>query len=235
MAKKRLSKLGSIVVSLAVAGAVTLFSTKDDAQAKSKSFHGGAYSSTKTVFYDTDMSDDQYGRHNGTVDYYTLALSWSPGFCKTQKGKYQGKLPKRMQRQCNLDDKYGWVIHGLWPQSKGVNRSEQPRFCKGDLPALPENDLTPYLKESPSLALLQGEWEKHGACSFNEADDYFNMQRALYNQLKLPKEKMSRAKLFRWMRSNNPQLDGVYMNATKNELFICYDKKWQPMSCPKQH
>ena len=39
--------------------------------------------------------------------------------------------------------------------------------------------------------------------------------------------------LFQWMKQNNPQLKGAYLGASHNELFICYDRQWQVIDCPK--
>lgn len=34
---------------------------------------------------------------------------------------------------------------------------------------VPQEIIEQYLPESPSASLLQGEWEKHGACAFDDA------------------------------------------------------------------
>ena len=44
---------------------------------------------------------------------------------------------------------------------------------------------------------------------------------------------MKRNELFRWMKTHNPQLSNAYLKASRNELFICYDKNWQVMDCPR--
>lgn len=185
--------------------------------------------------YDTVMKHDKYGQNKrAPVDYYTLALSWSPAFCDIQKDRYHGNIPKSLQYQCGGTTQFGWVIHGLWPQNgKARNISDHPRFCQGDLAELPETTIEKYLPEAPGAALLQGEWEKHGACAFSNAEQYFEQQKALFNALKLPKYELSKTELFRWIRQNNPHLNGVYMGATKTELFICYNKQFQPIDCPR--
>lgn len=185
--------------------------------------------------YDTSMQADKIGANRyAPVDYYLLALSWSPDFCAAQQRQNGGDLPQKLQYQCANTQQFGWVIHGLWPQNKNARSVEDhPRFCQGDLPALPASLIEKYLPESPGAALLQGEWEKHGACAFDNAEAYFSKQRELFYSLKLPAENMRKNELFRWVRKHNPQLDRVYLGASKNELYICYDKKWQPMDCPK--
>ena len=39
--------------------------------------------------------------------------------------------------------------------------------------------------------------------------------------------------LFQWMKQHNPQLKDAYLGASHNELFICYDRQWQVIDCPK--
>ena len=184
--------------------------------------------------YDVSMRDDPIGQNaSAPVDYYVLALSWSPGFCEEQREKY-GELPNSAQYQCESNRTFGWVVHGLWPQNAQARSvDEQPRFCQGDLPALPKSVIEPYLTMSPGAKLLQGEWEKHGSCAFASAAQYFAKEQELFNGLRLPQEKLSRNELFRWMKENNPQLKRVYLGASHNELFICYNKSWQVIDCQK--
>lgn len=183
--------------------------------------------------YDVIMRNDHIGQNaKAPVDYYMLALSWSPGFCDIQREKYGDQLPASSQYQCGNNRTFGWVVHGLWPQNANARVvSDHPRFCKGDLPALPKGLLAQYLAISPSEQLLQGEWEKHGSCAFDSAQQYFAKEQELFNALKLPNQKLSRDELFGWMKQHNPQLKNAYLRASRNELFICYDKKWQVMNC----
>ncbi|AIB45229.1 ribonuclease I [Haemophilus influenzae CGSHiCZ412602] len=183
--------------------------------------------------YDVIMRNDHIGQNaKAPVDYYMLALSWSPGFCDIQREKYGDQLPYSSQYQCGNNRTFGWVVHGLWPQNANARTvSDHPRFCKGDLPALPKGLLAQYLAISPGEKLLQGEWEKHGSCAFDSAQQYFAKEQELFNALKLPNQKLSRDELFGWMKQHNPQLKNAYLRASRNELFICYDKKWQVMNC----
>lgn len=183
--------------------------------------------------YDVIMRNDHIGQNaKAPVDYYMLALSWSPGFCDIQREKYGDQLPYSFQYQCGNNRTFGWVVHGLWPQNANARAvSDHPRFCKGDLPALPKGLLAQYLAISPGEKLLQGEWEKHGSCAFDSAQQYFAKEQELFNALKLPNQKLSRDELFGWMKQHNPQLKNAYLRASRNELFICYDKKWQVMNC----
>ena len=183
--------------------------------------------------YDVIMRDDPIGQNaKAPIDYYMLALSWSPGFCDIQREKYGNQLPSSSQYQCGSNRTLGWVVHGLWPQNaNALSVTDHPRFCKGDLSALPKDLLAQYLAISPGEQLLQGEWEKHGSCAFDSAQQYFAKEQELFSSLKLPNQNLSRNELFRWMKQHNPQLKNAYLGASQNELFICYDKKWQVMNC----
>lgn len=120
--------------------------------------------------YDTVMAEDNLGQNSkAPVDYYMLALSWSPAFCDAQKAQNNGKIPEKVAYQCADNHSFGWVIHGLWPQNKSARSiDDHPRFCQGDLPPVSPQLIEKYLPKSPGAALLQGEWEKHGACAFND-------------------------------------------------------------------
>lgn len=65
--------------------------------------------------YDVIMRDDAIGQNkNAPVDYYMLALSWSPAFCEKQRAQYGNNLPDSAQYQCSTKNQFGWVVHGLW-------------------------------------------------------------------------------------------------------------------------
>ncbi|HBO39281.1 MAG TPA: ribonuclease T [Pasteurellaceae bacterium] len=185
--------------------------------------------------YDYIMKNDPIGQNTqAKTDYFTLVLSWSPSFCDTQRQRYGDKLPTSISYQCGSDQQFGWIIHGLWPQNAKARRvSDHPRFCQGDLPKVANTIIKEYLPESPSARLLQGEWEKHGACAFDTAESYFKKQRNLYRTLRLPDDELSKTELFRWMKKNNPQLKDSYLGASHNELFICYDLDFNVMNCPR--
>lgn len=185
--------------------------------------------------YDFVMANDKIGPQTRVkTDYYMLALSWSPGFCQNIKQKNNGVIPESLQYQCDSNNNFGWVIHGLWPQSKKArNASGHPRFCQGDLPEVDADTIIQYLPTSPGAALLQGEWEKHGACAFQRAEDYFAKQQTLFQTLKLPRVNMNKRELFKWMKLNNRQLAGKTLGAGRNELYICYDLQWQVINCPR--
>ncbi len=234
-------KLISLLV-LAILAVISHFFTssdkKENTQTHTKPAEITASSQVKAPSslgnYDVHMKNDRLKQNIVETDYYTLALSWSPAFCQKQKRNNNGKVPQHLKFQCDGSQQFGWVIHRLWPQSgKAKHIDEHPRYCQGDLPMVAENTIKTYMPESPGATLLQGQWEKHGACAFNQPAEYFSKQKALYQELNLPRSAMSSSDLFKWMRANNPQLNGVYLGGGKDEFYICYDKKWQPMDCPR--
>src|SRR6266576_5176162 len=74
----------------------------------------------------------------GAFDYYVLALSWSPEFCRRHPTK----------AEC-VSGKFGFVVHGLWPQ-----------YANG----YPENCSTaPGLADPSRMAdIMQGRWRMNG-------------------------------------------------------------------------
>ena len=107
----------------------------------------------------------------GTFDYYVLSLSWSPQHCATHSD----------HDQCETFKRFGFVLHGLWPQCK----NGYPSHC-----AAP-GKLEPYQVSSmldimPSADLVTHEWETHGTCSGLNPSEYFEAARLAFNSIKIP-------------------------------------------------
>lgn len=115
----------------------------------------------------------------GDFDHYILSFSWSPAFCDSPAGR-------RAVLQCR-DNRFAWVIHGLWPQYAQKRAGQSwPQFCAPVQP-VPEAVLRRHLCASPDPRLLQCEWAKHGSCSdFATAEDYFAAQARIAQRLTLP-------------------------------------------------
>ncbi|CAF0877050.1 unnamed protein product [Didymodactylos carnosus] len=121
---------------------------------------------------------------NGTTDYLVLVLSWTPQFCK-----YQPARQRQENFQCKPENKFGLIVHGLWPQSKktrgrGGVRSH-PRNCKDDK-QLDISLIKSYFCLMPDEILQQAEWEKHGTCAFKSPEEYFKTMSQLYSKVNLP-------------------------------------------------
>ncbi|SLN36811.1 Ribonuclease I precursor [Pseudoruegeria aquimaris] len=115
------------------------------------------------------------GERAGDFDYYVLALSWSPNWCKLE-GRAKGSP------QCGGDARFGWVMHGLWPQYE----RGWPSYCR-----TPHREAT--RGETAAMADVMGsagsawhQWKKHGRCSGLAAPDYFAQARAAFESIARP-------------------------------------------------
>ena len=87
---------------------------------------------------------------------------------------------------------------------------------------------------SPGAALLQAEWEKHGACDFASARDYFSQSKKLFDALHFPDSKMGHLELEQWLKRANPVLADKYLLFRESEIYICYNTNFELMNCPKR-
>ena len=78
------------------------------------------------------------------IGYYTLAVSWTPQYCKTSRGGAKDAF------QCGSGNRFGFTLHGLWPDGYG---QEWPQYCK---PAgvLPRKVVRDHLCATPSVLSL---------------------------------------------------------------------------------
>lgn len=115
----------------------------------------------------------------GDFDHYILSFSWSPAFCAGPSGR-------RATLQCR-DNRFGWIVHGLWPQYATRRAGQRwPQYC-GPVQPVPEPVLRRHLCSSPDPRLMQCEWAKHGSCSdFATPAEYFEAQAGVATRLTLP-------------------------------------------------
>ncbi len=167
------------------------------------------------------------------TDFFLLVYSNSPRFCEYMKS--ENRLDE-VPFQCTSPNEFGWVIHGLWGESKSAYISGQykkhPRFCRGDLKLLRLDSIIPYLCMSPGTRLLQGEWEKHGSCDFNTAKDYFSKTQELYELFKIPPANLDSRSAVQWMKNNNSELKDKLLHLTNHEFGICFTPDFEVKSCP---
>ena len=112
---------------------------------------------------------------SGTFDFYVLSLSWSPGFCATPAGRGD-------TMQCGGQRKYGFVMHGLWPQYEGKG---WPEDCTTE--RVDNATVQSMLSIMPSPKLVEHEWEKHGTCSGLDAKDYFEEATEAFHSVAIPR------------------------------------------------
>jgi ribonuclease T2 len=114
----------------------------------------------------------------GVFDFYVLALSWSPSFCAETAERGSGRLP---QPQCGARP-YAFVVHGLWPQyEKGF-----PGYCQVPAPRLARTIVSTMMDLMPSAGLIYHEWDRHGVCSGQGAEQYFATVRKARAAVKIP-------------------------------------------------
>jgi ribonuclease T2 len=162
--------------------------------------------------------------------YYVLSLSWSPEWCRTRANSRYDTL------QCR-DNKFGWVLHGLWPNATS---GPHPAFCK---PAtqLKMETLRRHLCMTPSAYLLQHEWTQHGACAWPTPEAYLNQAAALWASVKRPSPAhLATAGAVRdAFAAANPSFprSGVFVGTESgrlSEVRLCYDLAMKPRACPQR-
>jgi ribonuclease T2 len=165
---------------------------------------------------------------------YTLALSWSPEYCRTQRGAAD-------DRQCSgRAGRFGFVVHGLWPEGRGAN---WPQWCPATRNAS-SSELARNMCITPSARLLANAWSKHGACMASRPESYFRTVRALWNGLRWPDfDRLSRSQdltagqireaFSQANRLWEPEHIGLVVNERGwlREMRLCYGKDFKPVAC----
>lgn len=115
------------------------------------------------------------GERAGDFDYYVLSLSWSPTWCAVEGDA-------RQSSQCNATARFGWVLHGLWPQ---YHRG-WPSHCK-------TAERPPSRRMTSGMADIMGtgglawyQWKKHGSCTGLSAPQYYAQAREAYERVNRP-------------------------------------------------
>jgi ribonuclease T2 len=130
------------------------------------------------------------GRHNprgepggrdrpGDFAYYVLVLSWSPSYCAGPRGR-------RFEPQCERGGErrpFGFVLHGLWPQS---DRGWPQNCSSADRGWVPEAVARRMLDIMPSKPLIFHEYRTHGTCTGLGAAGYFALVRKLFAKITIP-------------------------------------------------
>lgn len=171
------------------------------------------------------------------VTGYTLAISWSPEFCKAHEGE------ARHRAQCSgRNGRFAFVVHGLWPESRG----SWPQWCRTPRSLSPA-EARKNMCMSPSSALLARQWSKHGSCMVRKPETYFKVTRILYNSLNFPDmDRMSREEDLKagrlreeFVRLNSGwRADAVGLKLNRRgwlaEMRLCYGKDFRPTKCDRQ-
>lgn len=169
-------------------------------------------------------------------DYYTLAVSLTPGFCD-QNPKW------RDSRQCR--DRFALTVHGLWPE-KVQGRS--PSSCAGGALLLSEEQQRSLRDIMPDAGLRDHEWKTHGRCSGLDGARYFALTERYFRALKWPAllqpegrdNLLERDVLLREIRKLNPALPerGLVLRCEKSgrpplltEIRVCLSPQGKPVEC----
>lgn len=172
--------------------------------------------------------------HITPVTGYTLALSWSPEFCKGRE------TDPRQSLQCSgRNGRFGLVVHGLWPEGRGT----WPQWCQAAR-QVSKAEARRNICMMPSTALLAHEWAKHGSCMARSPEAYFKVTRILWEALRIPdydrlsrQENLTAGDIRRAFSGANsgiaPEDIGVELDARGwlEEIRICYGKDFRPRAC----
>ena len=170
---------------------------------------------------------------------YTLAVSWSPEFCRGGKA---ARDPGNYQ--CNGQiGRFGFVLHGLWPD--GANGT-YPQWC-AVTPRPTQTDYRANLCMTPVPWLIEHEWAKHGSCMAKTPEGYFKVARILWQSLRLPDaDRLSRqpgmtaGHLRREFARLNPgfPLSAIGLVVSNGgwlrEMHLCYGKDFKPRACSRR-
>lgn len=180
----------------------------------------------------SEDANDQNPARRLPIASYTLALSWSPQFCRGQGDK--------QSFQCTGGQKFGLTLHGLWPDGAG---KDWPQYCK-PVELLSEAQLRRNSCTTPSAQLNQHEWSKHGSCMGVTPAQYFDQSRGLYQALNWPDmDRLSRRPLtvgrFKdaFARANRGKVpvNAIRVTVTGgrwlDELWLCLDTRYHYRRC----
>lgn len=169
------------------------------------------------------------------IGSYTLALTWSPQYCRDHGGE------RDAQFQCGSGQRFGFVLHGLWPDGEG---KVWPQYCRAT-GILPQPVLRHHLCATPSAQLLQHEWAKHGTCMPGYSPErYFDQSNAMYRRLRFPdmaalaRTPLTAGALATAIARANPTLRPEMMRITTtrqgwlDEIWLCLDRRFRYTRCP---
>lgn len=169
------------------------------------------------------------------IGSYTLAISWSPEYCRTSADR------PNAQFQCGSDNRFGFVLHGLWPDGVG---KDWPQYCRAT-PILSRQVIRRHMCATPSPQLLQHEWSKHGTCMAGYTPErYFGRSNAMFHALRFPdmsrlaQTPLTAGRLAEAIAAANPGMRADMMRVTGtrggalDEVWLCTDKSFRYARCP---
>lgn len=173
-------------------------------------------------------------RRVARVAGYTLALTWSPGYCRRSRGDPRDAV------QCGSGNRFGFTLHGLWPEGRD---SRWPQYCRAAGP-IPPAVVRRNLCMMPSVQLMQHEYARHGTCMSATADGYFAQSRQLYARLRYPdmaalsrRARLTAGQVAAAVAAANPGLSRTMLRVRArdgwlDEVRVCLDRRFQYRACP---
>ena len=169
------------------------------------------------------------------ISGYTLALSWSPEFCRNRQTQSSHR------HQCSgAHGRFGFILHGLWPDGAGGN---WPQWCRTVAPPAPAT-LRQHFCMMPSPGLMARQWAKHGSCMARHPEGYFKVAAILWDSFVWPDyDRISRDKALtagairHAFAAANPgwRTDqiGLRLNSKGwlQEMRLCYGRDFMPARC----
>jgi ribonuclease T2 len=171
---------------------------------------------------------------------YMLAMSWAPQFCATGEG--MGGTFDRTFECDTKANRFGFTLHGLWPDGDGLTWPQYCRPAKLLRPAV----IRANLCVTPLADLLQHEWAKHGTCgSWRTPERYFADARAAYSKMRfpdmeplIPRDDLTVGEFAAAFAAANPGLRRESIRVALNrdgwlqEVRVCFDPRRRYMTCP---
>lgn len=166
---------------------------------------------------------------------YTLALSWSPAFCRTRQGSRSHRV------QCSGENgRFGFIVHGLWPHGART----WPQWCPTRIRVTPRT-ARENMCMMPSTRLIARQWAKHGSCMVKKPETYFGITRILWDSLRIPdydrisrEDGLTAGRIRQAFADANgrmwqPAHVGVKLNPDGwlEELRLCYNSRFRPARC----
>ncbi|UZK70368.1 ribonuclease T [Sphingomonas sp. S1-29] len=167
---------------------------------------------------------------------YTLALTWSPQYCRENGKQASARL------QCGGGNRFGFTLHGLWPDGKGT---QWPQYCR---PAalLDTRVIQSNLCATPSPQLLQHEYAKHGTCMNLAPAAYFDRATGLYARIRYPdmnalsrRRRLTTGQFAQAFARANRGMTAAMVKVTADrqgwldEAWVCLDTQFRYRACPR--
>lgn len=126
-----------------------------------------------------------------SFDFYVLASSWQPEFCREEGMHEHKELPGCQHPQMYWKDHF--TVHGLWPE---LQHGPHPGSCsneKFDRKIIDQIGMANFTKYWPNAKFTENstkytefwrhEWSKHGTCSGLDQAQYFEQAMQMLQSL----------------------------------------------------